>query len=144
MKKSYLLLTFALASVFSVSKAQVYAYLDDPTGAYAGVATNATGTNLSRENGLLADPACGVGFSSNKHTTSGYTNGRPSVQFSVTPDAGYQLDVTSISVDIRRNPKGPEFWRIAYSTDGGASWTNSGTDFSVASESKASSKNVLQ
>lgn len=133
MKKSYLLLTFALASVFSVSKAQVYAYLDDPTGAYAGVATNATGTNLSRENGLLADPACGVGFSSNKHTTSGYTNGRPSVQFSVTPDAGYQLDVTSISVDIRRNPKGPEFWRIAYSTDGGASWTNSGTDFSVAS-----------
>ena len=133
MKKSYLLLTFALASVFSVSKAQVYAYLDDPTGAYAGVATNATGTNLSRENGLLADPACGVGYSSNKHTTSGYTNGRPSVQFSVTPDAGYQLDVTSISVDIRRNPKGPEFWRIAYSTDGGASWTNSGTDFSVAS-----------
>lgn len=133
MKKSYLLLTFALASVFSVSKAQVYAYLDDPTGAYAGIATNATGTNLSRENGLLADPACGVGFSSNKHTTSGYTNGRPSVQFSVTPDAGYQLDVTSISVDIRRNPKGPEFWRIAYSTDGGASWTNSGTDFSVAS-----------
>ncbi|HRF77989.1 MAG TPA: MopE-related protein [Chitinophagales bacterium] len=132
MKKSYLLLTFALASVFSVSKAQVYAYLDDPTGAYAGVATNATGTNLSRENCLLADPACGVGYSSNKHTTSGYTNGRPSVQFSVTPDAGYQLDVTSISVDIRRNPKGPEFWRIAYSTDGGASWTNSGTDFSVA------------
>ena len=133
MKKSYLLLTMALACVFSVSKAQIYAYLDDPTGAYAGVATNATGTNLSRENGLLEDPACGVGYSSNKHTTSGYTNGRPSIQFTVTPDAGFELDVTSISVDIRRNPKGPASWRIAYSTDGGASWTNSGTDFAVAS-----------
>ena len=133
MKKSYLLLTMALACVFSVSKAQLYAYLDDPTGAYAGVATNATGTNLSRENGLLEDPACGSGYSSNKHTTSGYSNGRPSVQFSVTPDAGFQLDVTSISVDIRRNPKGPASWRLAYSTDGGATWTNSGTDFAVAS-----------
>lgn len=71
--------------------------------------------------------------SSNKHTTSGYSNGRPSVQFSVTPDAGFQLDVTSISVDIRRNPKGPASWRLAYSTDGGATWTNSGTDFAVAS-----------
>ena len=131
MKKSYILLSLALACVMTVSKAQIYSYLDDPTGTYASVAANATGTNLSRVNGLLADPACGVGFSSNKHTSGGYGNGRPSVEFTVSPDAGFQLDVTSISVDIRRNLKGPAYWRIAYSTDGGASWTNSGTDFEV-------------
>ena len=143
MRKIYLLLTMALVCVFSVSKAQVYAYLDDPTGAYAGVATNASGTNLSRYNGLESDPACGVGFSSIKHTTSGYTNNRPGVQFTVTADPGFQLNVTSISVDVRRNPKGPQFWRIAYSTDGGATWTNSGIDEAVASSGCFTSTNVV-
>ncbi|HNI55778.1 MAG TPA: MopE-related protein [Chitinophagales bacterium] len=143
MRKIYLLLTMALVCVFSVSKAQVYAYLDDPTGAYAGVATNASGTNLSRYNGLESDPACGVGFSSIKHTTSGYSNNRPGVQFTVTPDAGFQLNITSISVDVRRNPKGPQFWRIAYSTDGGTTWTNSGVDATVASSGCFSSTNVV-
>lgn len=143
MRKIYLLLTMALVCVFSVSKAQVYAYLDDPTGTYAGVATNASGTNLSRYNGLESDPACGVGFSSIKHTTSGYTNNRPGVQFTVTADPGFQLNVTSISVDVRRNPKGPQFWRIAYSTDGGATWTNSGIDEAVASSGCFTSTNVV-
>lgn len=133
MKKIYLVLTLALVCVFSESKAQLYAYLDNPTGAYAGISPNMTATNLNRYNGLLEDPACGVGFSSNKHTTSGYTNGRPGVQFTLTPDAGFEITVTAISVDVRRNPKGPALWRIAYSTDGGATWTNNGTDISVAS-----------
>lgn len=132
----------AFACVMSATQAQIYSYIDDPAGTYAGVATNATGTNLSRVNGLLADPACGIGFSSNKHTASGYGNGRPSVEFSVTPDAGYQLDVTAISVDIRRNLKGPASWRIAYSTDGGASWTNSGVDFAVANSNCFTTTNL--
>ncbi len=133
----------ALACVFSASKAQLYNYLDDPSGAYSSVAANATGTNLTRYNGLTADPACGIGFSSYKHTTSTtYTNGRPGVEFTVTPDAGYQLNVTSISVDIRHNPKGPTMWRLAYSFDGGATWTNNGADVSIASSNCFTSTNL--
>jgi len=133
----------ALACVFSVSKAQLYNYLDDPSGAYSSVAGNATGTNLTRYNGLAADASCGIGFSSFRHTTATtYTNGRPGVEFTVTPDVGYQLNVTSISVDIRHSPKGPTLWRLAYSLDGGATWTNSGADVSIASSTCFTSTNL--
>lgn len=122
----------ALACVFSTTKAQLYTYLDDAAGNYSSVAINATGTNLTRVNGTLEEFTCPTGFVSNEHSKSTtYGNGRPSVQFSVTPDAGFQLDVTNISVDIRRNPKGPTLWRIAYSINDGGSWTNSGVDFFV-------------
>lgn len=143
MKKNYLLLTVALVCVFSISKAQLYEYLDDPTGVYSSVATNATGTNLLRYNALQEDPACGVGFSSYKHSTSTfYTNGKPGVEFTVTPDAGYQLNVTTIAADIRHNPKGPSTWRIAYSTDGGATWTNNGTDVAIPSSNCFTTNNL--
>lgn len=134
LRTKYLMLTLILAGLFSVSKAQLYAYLEDPSGAYAGIAANVTATNLSRFNGTTEDPACGTGFSSNHHSTSLiYTNNRPGIQFTITPDAGFQIDVTNIDIDIRRNPKGPTLWRIAYSTDGGGTWTTSGADFFVAS-----------
>ncbi len=132
MKKIYILLTTALLGAFSSGKAQLYTYLDDPTGIYASAALNTTATNLLRVNGTLEEFTCPSGFVSNQHSKSTtYGNGRPSIQFSVGADAGYQLNVSTISVDIRRNPKGPTLWRIAYSIDGGASWTNSGTDFFV-------------
>lgn len=79
---------------------------------------------------VLEQISCPTGFVSYEHSKSTtYGNGRPSIQFSVMADAGFQLNVTNISVDIRRNPKGPTTWRLAYSLDGGTSWTNSGTDF---------------
>lgn len=134
MRKLYVLLTTLLALVYSATDAQLYAYLDDPTGAYAGLSPNVTATNLTRYNGLTEDEACLSGFSSHYHSIAlTYTVNRPGTSFTVTPDAGFQLDVTSISVDIRRNPKGPTSWRIAYSTDGGTTWTNSGEDFFVES-----------
>jgi len=132
MKKFYFLLTIVLVTVFSSGKAQLFNYIDDPAGNYSSVAVNATATNLSRVNGTLEEFACPTGFVSKKHSQAAtYGNGRPSIQFSVSADAGYQLDVTNISVDIRRNPKGPTLWRLAYSLNGGTSWTNSGTDFFV-------------
>jgi hypothetical protein len=42
-----------------------------------------------------------------------------------------QLDVTSLSVDARHNNKGPVTWRLAYSTDGGATWVDNGADYNV-------------
>ena len=134
MKKIYLILTTMLVAVFYTANAQLYSYIDDPSGNYASVALNATGTNLSRVNGTLEQISCPTGFVSYEHSKSTtYGNGRPSIQFSVMADAGFQLNVTNISVDIRRNPKGPTTWRLAYSLDGGTSWTNSGTDFFVES-----------
>ncbi len=123
-----------LVAVLTTANAQLFTYVDDPAGNYASVALNATGTNLLRVNGTLEEFSCPTGFVSHEHSKSTiYGNGRPSIQFSVGADAGYQINVTNISVDIRRNPKGPTMWRIAYSLDGGTSWTNSGTDFFVES-----------
>lgn len=102
-----------------------------------------TASNLSRYNGLTSAISCPTGFSSNKHTMSGYSNNRPGVEFTMTPDVNYEITVTSISVDVRRNNKGPVSWRIAYSTDGGTSWTNSGTDVTVSSITCGTNTNVM-
>lgn len=129
------MLSTALLLTLSASlHAQLYTYTNDLGGAPSGIATNASGTNLARVNGTESTEACPDGFNSNRWAKAGfYTNNRPSVEFTITPDAGYELNVTSVSADIRINAKGPLLWRFAYSTDGGASWTNNGSDIAVAS-----------
>ncbi|HNW00356.1 MAG TPA: putative metal-binding motif-containing protein, partial [Chitinophagales bacterium] len=122
----------ALAMGFTAANAQLYNYTNDLGGVPASTATNTTGSNLARVDGALPITGCPDGFNSNKYseaTTFGVT--RPSVEFSISPNTGYQLDVTSVSVNARRNNKGPALWRFAYSTDGGATWTNNGSDYSV-------------
>ena len=122
----------ALAMGFTAANAQLYNYTNDLGGVPASTATNTTGSNLARVDGALPITGCPDGFNSNKYseaTTFGVT--RPSVEFSISPNTGYQLDVTSVSVNARRNNKGPALWRFAYSIDGGATWTNNGSDYSV-------------
>jgi hypothetical protein len=52
----------------------------------------------------------------------------PAAQVSVSPNAGYTLNVTGFSADLRRSPAGPVAVRFAYSTDGGTTWTDQGID----------------
>jgi hypothetical protein len=50
------------------------------------------------------------------------------VEFTVTPISGYQVQATSVSVDLRRTSAGPASVRLAYSKDGGTTWIDQGTD----------------
>ena len=109
---------------------QILNYSTDTSGVLASVATNATGTALSRVNGAI-HPAtiCGTGYSAASFTTATtYATTLPAVEVTASPNTGYALNVTSFSVDLRRSTTGPANVRLAYSTDGGASWTNQGTD----------------
>ncbi len=127
--KVLLILLFSLGSTTGFG--QILTYSTDTSGALASVATNATGTALSRVNGAShpTTAICGTGFSAASFTTATtYTTTLPAVEVTTSPNTGYTLNVTSFSVDLRRSSTGPANVRLAYSTDGGTTWTNQGTD----------------
>ena len=94
------------------------------------MATNATGTPLSRVNGTTrpATP-CNTGFSTTSFTSvTTFSTTLPAVEVTVRANTGYVLNVTGFSIGLRRSASGPANVRLAYSTDGGTTWTNQGTD----------------
>ncbi len=133
MRKRFLLSSLvAIALGFTSVNAQLYNYTNDLSGSPASVAANTSASSLGRVNGALASAGCADGFNSNKFSEGTiYATTKPAMEFSITPNSGYQLDVTSLSVDARHNNKGPVTWRLAYSTDGGATWVDNGADFNV-------------
>ncbi|MBX7108528.1 MAG: putative metal-binding motif-containing protein [Chitinophagales bacterium] len=111
---------------------KAYSYTNDLAGIPAGISVNATATNLTRVNGALTISICENGFSSKSFSTgNAFNNALPAVQFTVTPAAGYQLQLSSFTADLRRNSNGPAKVRFAYSINGGSTWIDQGTDFSV-------------
>ncbi len=110
--------------------AQLLTYTTDPAGNIATVAANATATSLTRVNGAATPGApCGSGYSVSAFTfASVYSPGLAAVEVTLIPDAGFTLNMTGMSADLRRSAAGPASIRYAYSTDGGASWINQGTD----------------
>ena len=114
----------------NVSFAQILTYTNDSSGALNLVATNATGTPLTRVNGCIRPGTpCNTGYSGtgfSSATTFATTLG--AIETSVSPVTGYNLNVTGFSIDLRRSASGPANIRLAYSTNGGTSWTNQGTD----------------
>ena len=140
--RKFNLLSVLIAFVCCISSlnAQLYNYTNNISGIPASVAANSSGTNLSRVNGTILTTGCPDGFNSSMNAMSPtFVLGMPNVEFTLTPNAGYQLDVTAVSVDARRNNRGPVQWRLAYSTDGGATWTNNGADLAVSAISCATS-----
>ncbi|MBL7924480.1 MAG: T9SS type A sorting domain-containing protein [Bacteroidia bacterium] len=107
-----------------VQAQQIYRYTNATNGAPFSVAANASGSNLTRVNGLgIPATPCPSGFSSNQWSTLGIVNlAGPAVEITVTPNPGYYLNMTSFSAGMRRNASGPPIVRFAYSVDGGASW----------------------
>ncbi len=117
-----------IGSAHIVSAQQIYKYTNATSGAPFSVASNATGSNLTRVNGtnIPASP-CATGFSSNQWSTAGVVNlSGPAVEVTVTPNGGYYLNMTQFSIGLRRNGSGPPIVRLAYSTDGGSSWVQQG------------------
>jgi hypothetical protein len=109
---------------------QLLTYTTDVTGALATVATNTTATPLSRVNGAATPGApCGSGYSVSAFTSvTVFSPGLAAVEVTLTPDAGFTLNVTDFSAALRRSGSGPASVRFAYSTDGGATWIDQGTD----------------
>ncbi|MCW3127121.1 MAG: hypothetical protein JWO03_2779 [Bacteroidetes bacterium] len=131
MKQNLRSLLLVLLSIsISTTYGQIYSYTSNTTGAYNSIATNTTGVGLTRQNGATAPGSpCSTGFSSTSFSaTTTYATSLGAVEAEVTADAGYELLVSGFSADLRRSGQGPASVRLAYSTDGGASWIDKGSN----------------
>lgn len=88
------------------------------------VASNATGTVLVR-NTLTCMAAAGV-FNSSTINNTATINDNSYIQFTVTADPGYQLNVTSLSFFSQGSLTAPNQMEVRYSTDDFASSTSWG------------------
>ncbi len=123
----FILFSFAL---LQTADAQIIYYSNATSGSLSSVAANASGTSLTRVNGATTpSSSCSTGFSStNFPSTSVFSTTLPAIETSATAADGYSLNVTSFSVDLRRSGTGPANTRMAYSTDGGTTWINQGSN----------------
>lgn len=126
----FLIIACVLLSLSNVSIGQIINYTTNTSGALTSVATHVTASPLSRVNGATVPSSpCGTGFSSSSFTsTTTYTTTLPAVEVTITPGAGFMLNVTGFSLELRRSGTGPAAVRLAYSTDGGTSWIDQGLD----------------
>ena len=110
--------------------AQIISYTNNTAGTLSSVATNATGTPLTRVNGAASPGApCGSGFSVSAFTTATvYASGLQAIEVTATPNPGFTLNVTGFTAALRRSGSGPASVRYAYSTDGGINWIDQGID----------------
>ncbi|QLH46809.1 MAG: hypothetical protein HWD58_14955 [Bacteroidota bacterium] len=88
------------------------------------VATNATATVLTR-NTITCTPTANV-FNSTTLNNTASINPASYIEFTVTPDPGYVLNVTSLSFFRQGSNTAPNQLEVRYSTDGFASFTSWG------------------
>jgi len=120
-------ITAACMLALTANAQTVYTYSLDELGAPGAVAPGVTASILTRVNGLTSSNACPEGFISRDYSTSAtYSVTGAAVELTLTPGAGITMTLTAITTDLRRGNNGPEIWKLAYSTDGGASWVTSG------------------
>ncbi len=131
------LIAFSFFGIFSIhtsnSYGQVITYTADTLGALSFTNANVTATSLTRVNGAsLPTAICSSGFSTKSFTTAAsapaFSDTLHAVEVTVTPNSGHTLNVTSFVADLRRSNTGPTNARYAYSTNGGTTWTDQGTD----------------
>lgn len=110
--------------------AQIY-YIDYmgtsacPTpGNVPSVAANASGSIVNRST-MTCMAAANV-FNSSTLNNTATINDNSYIEFSVTPDVGYQLNVTSLSFFIQGSITSPNQLEVRYSTDGFATSTSWG------------------
>lgn len=134
LKYSALCMCFTTLTTYAQT---IYTYDNDETGAFGTVVTGVSASDLSGVNGVVEINACGTGYSSDTWSTStgAFSTAYSAIQVTITPDVGNSITVTDLQFDLGRNPQGPQRMRYAYSTNGGASWTNNGSDLSISSGS---------
>lgn len=123
MKKIQLLLAL-LVFTFTLH-AQIYNYTTATNGSFASVAAHTTGSGLIRVNGATVSTSpCSSGFTSRHYSDAiGYSPSGAAIEFSVTPDSAYQLNVISFAIKARRSSTGPASLKLAYSIDNGSTWS---------------------
>lgn len=132
MKNIYLkgLLLLLLINTFPSATAQIYSNVF--TGASAcptpgnipTVAANASGTVLTR-NTITCMAASNV-FNSSTLNNTAVINDNSYIEFSVKPNDGYQLNITSLTFFIQGSITSPNQLEVRYSTDGFATSTSWG------------------
>ena len=107
----------------------IYQYTDNSLGTPFSVNSNTTSSNLTRGVGLAASSTCngsndGFGASSfvtTSATSIGTADGSGDyVSFTITPKAGYRLNITGFTANLRAISGGPTSVRYAYNDGAGA------------------------
>lgn len=126
--KSILFALVGLTFSFTTS-AQIYQFTDNSSGTPFAIATNATGGNLTRGAGLLSPSSCissSDGFGSRGFATSSAATistvdaDGDFVSFTITPNAGYRLNITGFTANLRSPSGGPTAVRYSYTIGGGS------------------------
>ncbi len=112
----------------------IYTYTNASGGAYNFLAANLTATGITQVGTWGSNTPCSNGGGISGITVSpafGTYNPTdatsPALNVDITPNAGYALNITSITVSLRRSGTGPTQAMMAYSIDGGLTWTSKGT-----------------
>ena len=141
MKKSHILFSMMLLiniiAVQQVKAQTLYTFDNEETGLPGTTAAGVAASSLIPVNGVEYINACGSGYSSDTWSTStaAFSTSYSAVQLTLTPDPGVTMNITNMQFDLGRNPQGPTRMRYAYSIDGGASWIDNGSDYSITSGS---------
>ena len=131
MKKFYLLLlTFSL-SFLSFSQSPIATYGRDnalsPTN--TGTAANISAIGFTRGAGI--NSGGGTNFTSRAYNNNSQVTAQAAdeyIQWSISANASYTIDLSSLDIRINRNNNGPQNWQIFYSLDG---FTTVGLPFST-------------
>jgi hypothetical protein len=129
-----------VVTITAAAAADIYTYVSSTSGAPTFVNSSITTyTSLTRVGGGTTT-GCSVGFSGlTGYTATTYATTNPSIQVSLTAASGYTINVTGFKAGMRRSSTGPAKARLAYSTDGGSTWVNNGSDFAPLNGSCATS-----
>lgn len=109
----------------------IYTFDNDETGLPGTFDPGITASDLISVNGPTFSNACPSGFITKNWSTSiaAFSTAYSAIELTLTPIAGNIMTVTEMQFDFGRNPQGPQKIRFAYSTDGGGSWIDNGSDF---------------
>ena len=139
------IVTLLFICSYTVSTAQLATYTGSSGTSTA--MTSASNTSIVtgglQKTGFGSSSACGSGglsgLTGTNQTTYATTN--PHIYFQVLPNAGYGLSATGFSVGTRESSTGAAKAVLAYSLDGGTTWTASGTQ-SVTTGASCGSTNA--
>ena len=131
MKTTLTLLTAILLFIAGSSYGQLATY----TGS-GGTSTAVTGyanetVSILQDVGFGGNTPCGSGGLSGKTVNTAwgsYSTTGPHYYIKITPNAGYQLNMTGMDVGLRRSNTGPTAARFAYSLDNGVTWIDDATN----------------
>jgi hypothetical protein len=127
----FLLLLFLLVSLTSFGQVATYTFTNaDPgTELYKAVTStdpNITATDITRGTGITS--MTGTGSINSNGWNSASQDANDYYEFTLTPNNGYQLNLTAIALSVQRSSSGPLNYLVAYNLGGGTDVTiTSGT-----------------